>query len=327
MNTFKTVLFVIAATLLLLLGLELAARVYISYAYGISDAGITERTQYLTYQPFIMWGKNLDRLAEEYEANKSKNDYFKILLIGGSTADAFDSETLAVAFEKVLQRKIILINAASGGFNIRQEAISLVLISERIQPDLILVLDGANDVMHALRPGVKPGTTYVDSTYRLILEKPYLAPLIYVLQHSQLYNGLMRLTARRNFLDSSSQVNMPAVLKIYFETRKFMANYARGAPTPIVFMLQPHVGFSSSQNDLSAKKLFAYREAAVVHWLNEISNQTDDSICFVNSNKFIMSRDANLNFSDDVHFRDLVGYRFLADLFVDQYKACYGQKL
>ena len=49
------------------------------------------------------------------------------------------------------------------------------------RPDLIIVLDGANDIQHAMRDGVTPGTTFVDGTYAAILKRPYMGPLVYII--------------------------------------------------------------------------------------------------------------------------------------------------
>lgn len=323
MSWIKNILLISFITLALLVLLEICARVYIYFDYGTSIAGLQERTVNLNYQPFTMWGKNLDEQAKDFLKERSQ-DEFRILLIGGSVAAGFDSKIIEKAFSEKLKNKIVVFNAASGGFNIRQEAISLALVSEKIRPHLVLVLDGANDIQHALRSDIIVGTTYVDHTYRTILESPYLGPVVFVLQNSQLYNGLLRLSNRKTFDMQKVAVKLGVAKDIYLETREFINKYAKGARIPIVFMLQPHVGFSNSHEDRLAKERFSYREAVVVSTFKDIAGLKRDNLCFVDANQRVAAENLSLGFSDDVHFRDASGYEFIAKLFTEQYERCYG---
>ncbi len=323
MTKTKSIFVITAITLVLLIALESSARVYIGWQRGNASVGLSERTQNLNYEPFTMWGKNLDLESEKFIKNLPTST-FKILLLGASTAEGFDVRLLRDAFTKSINKKVVVFNAASGGFNARQEAISLVLIAEKIKPNLILVLDGANDVIHSTRPGVVVGTTYVDSTYRTILERPFLAPLIYLMQNSQLYNGLLSKFRRNGFQSFYSAKQTTKAISIYLETRDFINHYANGTQTPIVFVLQPFVGFSLSEGDSNAKSIYSYREPAIVKGFEMISKTINSRICFIDSNVGLRKNRLKLSFSDDVHFKDLTGYRYLTGLFLAGYKKCYG---
>ena len=219
----KEILIIFIFTILILLAFEILARLFINYIRGYSKIGILERTVYLKYQPYVMWGKDLDKISNNF----SKKNSFKILIIGGSTAEALNNEVIKKAFlESSLDiKEIDILNVASGGFNIRQEVISTILVSEKIIPDLILVLDGANDIAHSFRPGIKVGTPYVDQTYRIILEKPFFAPIVFILQNSQLYNGLLRFLARKNFSEKEAIVKVDEAVELYLQTRNFLNYY------------------------------------------------------------------------------------------------------
>jgi len=325
MDWIKNSLIIVVVTLTLIGALEIAARVYIYMNYGTGSAGLPERTTYLKYTAFTMWGKDLDRIAQDY-TEKVSNDDFRILVIGGSTGQGFSDVLIKETFEKDDRiSNVSVFNSASGGFNIRQEAIALMMTANKIKPNLILALDGANDMMHAIRPGVKPGTTYVDRSFTQILHKPYLGPIIYALQNSQLYNGMLRLFSRQNFdADKAAEAIGPAKA-IYLQTRDFINEFAKGADIPIVFMLQPHVGFSQSPADKESKDKFLYREDIIVESFKDITRQSNEGLCFVDSNKRLYDEKLNLEFSDDVHFKNAVGYQYLASLYYKKYKECYGK--
>lgn len=324
MKKTRTMLVMVIVTVVLLLALELSARLYINWQRGNASVGLSERTQNLNYQPFTMWGKNLDRDSDKFLENLPPGT-FRILLLGASTAAAFNEDLLKNTFKKNLNKNVVLFNAASGGFNVRQEAISLLLVAEKIKPNLILVLDGANDVIHSTRPGIRTGTTYLDSTYRTISQRPFLAPLIYILQNSQLYNGLLSKSRRSGFQNSYKSERTREAISVYLKTRDFINHYAIGINTPIVFALQPFVGFSVSNDDAAAKAVYSYRESFVVSGFNSIVSRSTSSMCFIDTNIEIRNRKLNLSFSDDVHFKNSTGYQYLAAKFLEQYKSCYSK--
>ena len=300
---------------------EILARLYIKYIKGYSKVGISERTVYLKYQPYIMWGKDLDKLSNNF----SKKNSFKILIIGGSTAEALNNEIIKKAFlESSLDiKEIDILNVASGGFNIRQEVISTILVSEKIIPDLILVLDGANDITHSFRPGIKVGTPYVDQTYRIILEKPFFAPIVFILQNSQLYNGLLRFFARKNFNEKEAIVKVDKAVDLYLQTRNFLNYYSKGRKIPIIFMLQPYVGFSSLPENQSAKNIYLYSDSVVKYGFEKIVSESSPNICFIDANYEIKINNLYLDFTDNVHFVGNIGYEYISRLFVKVFKDCY----
>jgi len=197
------------------------------------------------------------------------------------------------------------------------------LVAEKVKPDLILVLDGANDIIHALRPGTILGTTYVDRTYQIMLQKPWLSPLVYLLQNSQLFNGVLSKTKRTSYNSMISESRVAEATTIYLQTRDYINKYAKGANIPIVFLLQPFVGFSSVNNDAAARNLYKYREKSVLKGFNIIRDRSSKGLCFLDSNKEIEVKKLYLQFSDDVHFKNLMGYRFLSATFLTAYKGCY----
>jgi hypothetical protein len=317
----KEILIIFIFTILILLTFEILARLYIKFVKGYSKIGISERNLYLKYQPYIMWGKDLDRLANDFYKKKS----FKILIIGGSTAEGLKNEIIKKVFlESYLDiKEIDIINIASGGFNIRQEVISVVLVSEKIIPDLILVLDGANDITHSFRQGVKAGTPFIDQTYRIILEKPFFAPIVFILQNSQLYNGLLRFLARKNFSQKEAIVKVDKAVELYLQTRNFLNYYSKGRKIPIIFMLQPYVGFSNLPENQIAKNIYLFSDYVVKYGFEKITSAPSQDICFIDGNHEIKMKNLYLDFTDNVHFKGDIGYKYISSLFVTAYKNCY----
>lgn len=323
MSKIKSILIVTAITISILFAFEICARFYISFERGNSNVGVSERNQNLNYQAFTMWGKNLDSESKVFNNQIISENTFKILLLGASTAEAFNSDTLESDFSRYINRPVKVFNAASGGFNIRQEAIALSLVAESVKPDLILVLDGANDIIHATRPGTILGTTYVDRTYQLMLQKPWFSPFVYLLQNSQLFNGVLSKTRRNTYDSAMIDSRVADATAVYLQTRDFINLYAKGANIPIIFILQPFVGFSRTDNDAAARNLYKYRENGVLKGFKLISNMDTNGLCFLDSNREIENKKLNLHFSDDVHFKDSIGYHFLSTLFLTAYKSCF----
>ena len=317
----KEILIIFIFTILILLAFEILARLFINYIRGYSKIGILERTVHLKYQPYVMWGKDLDNLANNF----SKKNSFKILIIGGSVAEGLNNEIIKKVFlESSLNiKEIDILNIASGGFNIRQEVISSILVTEKIIPDLILVLDGGNDISHSFRPGVKVGTPYVDQTYRIILERPFFAPIVHLLQNSQLYNGLLRFFARKNFNEKEAIAQIDKAIDLYLQSRSYLNYYAKGRKIPIIFMLQPYVGFSNLPENKIAKNKYLFSISAMKYGFEKISSASFQNTCFVDANYEIKMNNLYLDFIDDVHFEGNIGYEYISRLFVKAYKDCY----
>jgi hypothetical protein len=312
-------------TIFILVFLEVCARIFIWAYTGNSTAGIQERTQFLKYQPFTMWGKDLPEQAQKYLYEHQLDD-IKILILGASTAEGFANyhDILIDEIrkeEKFNKSKISIFNAASGGFNIRQEAISLMLVAEKIKPNIIFVIDGANDIQNSMRMGSDPEKTYVDSSFNIILSNPLLAPLVYLIQNSQLYNGFLRFYARLP-IDQSYDKSVRNAERIYLDTREFISAYAKGKNIQIVFMLQPHVAFSNVSEDSVAKSQYKFREKIVVESFNNIDSKSQN-LCFVNANEALNLKSLKLEFSDDVHFKNSIGYYFMSELIANKFNSCY----
>ncbi len=84
-----------------------------------------------------------------------KSKEYRILVIGGSTSECLyldDSETWGNMMMNYLDktidgRKVIVMNVGKSGFNLRDHIIELNNLSEKYNPDMIIIMVGANDML------------------------------------------------------------------------------------------------------------------------------------------------------------------------------------
>ncbi len=308
----KIILINLIVLICLLISIEIIARIYILVTRSSSTAGLVERNLNLRYQPFVMYGPNWNEVYDNFnqEINTNSQD-FVVLIIGGSTAQGFPNEILEKKISKKLNKNIKVFNSAYGGYISTQELIITTLYSKKINPDIIINLNTANDIIHSLRKNNKYGTFFLNSTYQSILSKPLLAPFIYLLQHSQLFNGLLRLKERNenfNFENYSKHVDL------FIQNINNIYLYCKGADIKYLNVMQPHVIFKNLQHENEKKfKAFNYRSSIV----KKLYNQIEEKNLLKEENfldaRFIFQDNTHHIFSDDVHFIDNKGYEVLAD--------------
>ena len=246
--------------LFLLIVLEGAARLYIAWTRKSHSAGLTERTMYLSYKPFVMYGPDWDQKFSNKE-DVGESNICRVLLVGGSVAQEFPTEVLEEKFNKPFTGKLFqVLNAGVGGFEARQEVIVASLWGPRARPHVVLSLDGANDLIHRLRV-VKPGAFYLNGAYELFLTQPFFAPIYYVLGQSQFYNGMVRFWQKRNI--KSAEFYEDAI-PLYVEAQQSLNILARGLGAKRLMVLQPFSGFKSPLSETEAAfDLYKYREKQV----------------------------------------------------------------
>jgi len=298
--------------LFLLIVFEGAARFYIAFTRKTHSAGLVERTVYLSYKPFVMYGPDWDLLLS-MKGVPQDSDLCRILLIGGSTAQGFPGVLLEQELNKVLTAtKFQVLNAGYGGYEARQEVIVASLWGPKAFPHVILSLDGANDLAHRLRVR-KPGAFYLNDVYELFLAKPFFAPIYYLLGQSQLYNGIVRFWEKRNLQDA--EIYMDAI-PLYVDAQHSLNVLAKGLRAKRLMVLQP---LSAYKNPLSeaetAFDLYKYREQQ----MKTLYEATDDKLRALAAKddvpyldgRYIYNGNSATIFTDDVHLTEL-GYQLLA---------------
>jgi len=302
--------------------LEMGARVFLYFSRGSSTVGLPERTQYLSYQPFVMFGPDWESLLDPMQHPTIKNNVHvhRVLLLGGSTAALFPKKILEAAFRKKFpHHEFEVINAAEGGYNARQEVIVASLWGAHLAPEIIISLDGANDLTHRIRMK-NTGKFYLDSAYNLALKQPFLSPFAHILRHSQLVQGLQR-SGERLMIGTADQY--ADAVPIYISAEHSINILAKGLSATRIMVLQPFMSFKAPLSKEEAQfTAYQYRES-VIKTLYNVENEnlkklaTQDKVIYLDG-RFLFKGINKTLFSDDVHFVDDQGYRILAENIVNQ---------
>tara|TARA_A100001011_G_C14308149_1_gene844229 strand:- start:2940 stop:3923 length:984 start_codon:yes stop_codon:yes gene_type:complete len=298
--------------IILLIVLESFARFGIFILRGSSTIGLQSRNNNLKYQPFVMFGSNWEHKFKKIE--KKPNNIKRILIIGGSTAQGWKPEVLKNTIEENSDLRVEVFNGAHGAYNIRQQLIVLSVWGKRIDPDIVISLDGANDILHSLRGENEEGTFYLNHTYTAYLTKPYMGSLYWILQNSQLYNGIIRLS--RRYVKFNKEDHYGNV-EIYLEAKKNISLVSKAFEASHISILQPYMGFKENKSeteknfniydfrDKIVKDLFIYTEDK----LNKDYSSFENTFHFSSQKLYDVERGI---FSDDFHFIDDFGYKKLS---------------
>jgi lysophospholipase L1-like esterase len=293
--------------------LEVSARIYIGYKYGTQNAGLEMRTLYLKYEPYVMYGKEWKKVFLNH-INELDIDALNVLLLGGSTAESFPVEILEKSLSKSLNQDVKVFNGAMGGYISSQEMVILTKYGYKLKPDLVINLNGANDLIHSIRTNNSPGTFHLNSTFELFITKPLFAPIIKTLQFSQLYNGLVRLKSRN--IDYKIE-NYLEYVDIYLDNIVNMKIFSEGIGAEYFNILQPHVEFKEikNKNEINFTS-YDYRSEIVkelYEFVKNKSNSNDEIKEIFFDSTLIYEKNKEYIFTDDVHFVDNKGYEILSD--------------
>jgi len=132
-RTLRTALVNIVVFATLLVAVEAVARLAIYATRGSATAGLEERTLNLEYEPFVMFGPGWDGQL----AGPPADGLPTVMLVGGSTAQGFAPEILETALAQRFARRVRVINAAYGGYNVRQEVVVAALWGGRLKPTAV----------------------------------------------------------------------------------------------------------------------------------------------------------------------------------------------
>jgi hypothetical protein len=294
--------------------LEGGARLLLFHTRGDPIVGLQERTLYLQYRPFVMFGPDWDATLRSRQGTVANRRY-RILLLGGSTAESFPAALIEEAFAKRFPpHEFEVVHAAQGGYNARQELIVAALWGPAIRPDMILSLDGANDLSHRIEME-RAGTFFLDSAYALALEHPWLAPLADLARHSQAFQAVRRMLGRQRVGPAADYLD---AIAIYISAEHGLNVLAKGITAERVMVLQPFVAYKTP---LSAEErrftAYQYREGVMKELYEQTARQlatiaAEDGVTFVDGRVAFQGVEERM-FSDDVHFADDEGYRRLAD--------------
>ena len=256
------------------------------------------------------------------------------MLVGGSTAAGFGEHILESALTEAYRGcRVDVINAASGGYNARQELIVASIWGPDLQPDMLLSLDGANDLTHRLRM-TEAGTFFLNVGYESLFKRPLLSWLVHILRSSQFVYGVQRLGQRRSVGPIESYVD---AIPVFVSAQHSLNVLARGLSATRMMVLQPHMSFKRPLSDAEAGFTnYAYREQ-VVKALYDLTHTelgalaASDDVLYLDARPIFDGMGETV-FSDDVHFVDDRGYEILArhiartgDIVRPNHPACSSQ--
>ena len=264
--------------LFLFIFFEIITRIFLNFYIGESTDGLKERQSNLLYQPYVMYGPDWDYYINLKKEEKEKD--IKILILGGSTAQLFPEQMIKDKFLDNFNSNVSVFNLAYGGYVANQQMINLFLNIDNINPDLIINIDGANDIIHSLRQD-RPKKFLLNKTYSLLMTKPYLGPLIWIMQNSQFYNSLVRYYERSKIYDfNNKMVFLNEYIKVSEKIRLISKNFS----SMYIHILQPHLEFKNLKSP--EEKLFThydYRKQFIFNSYNfidkELQNKKIDNSC------------------------------------------------
>jgi len=319
-STWRLIIVRIILILVVIFSIEGMARLFLYITRGRSTIGLTERKQYLKYQPFVMFGPERDKelTVSNYPKTDGQMTAYRILLIGGSTAGRFPKHLLEAAFHKKFPRyKFEVIKAASGGYNARQELIVAAIWGPDLEPDMIISLDGATDLIHRLRMK-NAGTFYLNQEYALALKQPFLSPFVHVLRYSQLANGITRLKVR---MEIGPVDRYTDAIPVYVSAQHSINMLTKGMSAARIMVLQPFRAFKDPLSKAEANfRHFRYREPVIKEMFDLLDKELKvlaegDNVVYVDGRDAFNGIRKTI-FSDDVHFVSDDAYRILAEYIV-----------
>lgn len=263
----------LCSVLLVVLCLEGAARVAVFIKYGRQNLGFHHIFKYETF----LVARTNERFLRAYGP---KADRFRILVLGGSTADQFSSvstEAYGKVFAKLTSKPIEVINFAQGGAISSQEVIMFARYGVQLHPDLVIVLDGVNDIV-SLTKGMQPGIPYTDAYVQLAMNRPFLNALTAIGRRSQFVNVLRKLRERR--VERSLQADGTAndlMVAEYLKNHYAMEALARGVGARWLSVLQPYVHLrattTASEKARPAISNYAYRMEFMANALRRLGSE------------------------------------------------------
>jgi len=264
---FSLIVFIVICSLL-----ELSARLYAYYEYGSQNEGMYWKFK---YEPFLMfnedWGDpSFDKIY------LPKGDKFRVVILGGSTANRIPNELVREELEKVIQREVEVINMARHGYIVNQERIALLLYGIKLDPDLLITIDGSNDIVMVTKSH-QPGMPYENQFIDLAVNHPAWNFLFGIIRNSQFCNSLLKLKERK--VEKEIQKDIPLreeTIKKYVEGLQSISIIAQGLDIPHLMVLQPYIHLRKSlterEKSLNLLKHYEYRKKFMTEMLNSIDS-------------------------------------------------------
>ncbi len=241
--------------------------------YGRHDKGFHH---VFTYETFLIARSN-ERFQVRHEP---KGDQFRILILGGSTADqlwGMPKDLYSELFGKLTTKRLEVLNFAQAGSITSQELIMLARYGLRIEPDLVIAIDGVNDIV-TVSKGSPPGVPYTDAYVQLAMNKPFLNAIVSVASTFTVRQRAQK--ARRTAEEKALQANAQSVdlaISEYLANHAAMASIANGVGARFVSVLQPYIHLrqvnTPSEKALRTMANYAYRKEFMTDALSKLRGE------------------------------------------------------
>ena len=288
------------------------------------------------YRSAIVNTNHLGFRAKEL-SNYEKDPRPKIIILGGSaifgTNLTSDEKTISAQLESYLHRHgkdVVCINLAMGGYTSEQEMITLSRIGMRLNPSMVIAIDGYNDVGHYLRNRDLPlyfprlANLYYGGIPPNSSPGVYLKALVKQLgQYSSFFclagalSGNIRSASSKdlNFSKMDNCILFPeksdenAIIDNFINSHSSMFNLCKGCSISYIACLQPVCGiwlqprWEGEENQIVKDNNFAKVYTLLDKNLYDLAKK--QGFPYLNFGKILANEDNKFNFSDAVHLTDM----------------------
>lgn len=312
-SLFINCLLVIGSIVFVCFFLEFGARGLIYLKYGSADKGM--HLNY-SYEPYFVHA-SYDG-PYHFVSPKNKND-FHIVVVGGSTAANLPEDMVIQAFLQHTDKNIRVFNLAKAGFIVNQQIISLGLYASGLSPDLIISLDGANDIVTYSKTGVV-GKPYHTGFIKFSVEHPFLNMGAWFLRNSRFCNAVLKLKERGQERANVDQLDMAPLFDGYMAGLRSIATFSKGLGASYVAVLQPHVQLRQTMTAEEAALLnvqnYLYRKVFMRDAFSTLNQKMtrffdDENILYLNGYTAFDDTDKTC-FVDEVHLTPVGNEKLLS---------------
>ena len=324
------ILLLTLSVLAVMFALEGGTRLLIYFYFGQSTRGQTQ----LHYFPHLVFveaplktdveHKNtlLNTIQQEFKPPDSR---YRIVVIGGSTARGLPEDMLANAFERLIDREVEVINLSGPAYIINQELVMAALYGINLRPDLIITVDGANDIVNTTKTG-EPGVAMAAKHLMYASQNPVMSAISSLALRSQFINSIVKL--RQRMIEKRVQESRELVdlsIRQYLQGLRAISLIAKSLEAQHILVLQPYVVLSGAGTEREGGALLSkrceYRHKFMAETLTKISRRLSEfrfqkGFYYVDGTKAFKKSHDNC-FVDEVHLTP-TGYGILIDFIISQ---------
>jgi lysophospholipase L1-like esterase len=289
---------------------------------GTSSVSITNRADFLFGHSLSRYGaQEVDRISCGPQRG------VRVFVIGGSLAVGSSATNKDRSWHAILERNlrnglgrqdVYVFNAAMGAFVSWQERLAFELAVRPRDPDLVIVMNGYNDLLFPARFGTRPGDPFqVGLRYAQIYESPVRRAVVEfsAVVATLAQRGIEREMAfeRSKIESSASSIHQYAtnVARTYRENISAITESCRLGGYSCIVALQPLRAVMAPA--VTSGDVLTNHAIMEVYktWLDEIEHSTMN-MSLVNLTTQLAGRLTPEHFTDTVHVND-AGQRLLAD--------------